>query len=165
MVKLIGTYNIPEWAINYLVNADPEGLTEEEVNEADEFVRHLLHKRNASSIFFDTKVTDEEEYGHIFRSEFDPYPDLGRQFGACTTWRLPVYAEVPSVDKEKFDIIIMGNNPLNRNRYEIRVLQNKSFCDMEEADSWVNIYFNFLNNFDYYIHNAEDTVISVVNGD
>ena len=93
-----------------------------------------------------------------------PYPEFSWQPGT-TTWRLPVYAEVPSVDREKFDIIVMGNNPLNSNRYEIKIFQNKSFCDMEEVDSWVSVYYNFLNNFEYYIYNPKDTVISVVSGD
>ena len=165
MKKFKGTYVIPEWAIRYLVNGDPVGLTQEQIQETDMFREYLLHKHNASDIIFDTKTMDKNEYGTIFRSHFDPYPDFGRQFGACTAWRIPVYVEVPSVDKEKFNIIVMGNNPLNSNKCEIKIFINKSFCDMEEADRWVNVYYNFLNNFEYYIYNPKYTVISVVSGD
>lgn len=165
MKKFKGTYVIPEWAIRYLVNGDPVGLTQEQIQETDTFRECLLHKYNASDIIFDTKTMDKNEYGTIFRSNFDPYPDFGRQFGACTTWRIPVYAEVPSFDREKFNIIVMGNNPLNSNKCEIKIFLNKSFCDMEEADGWVSVYYNFLNNFVYYIYNPKDTTISVVSGD
>ena len=164
MKKFKGTYVIPEWAIRYLVNGDPVGLTQEQIQETDTFRECLLRKYNASDIIFDTKVMDKKEYGTFFRCDFGPYPEFSWQPGT-TTWRLPVYAEVPSVDREKFDIIVMGNNPLNSNRYEIKIFQNKSFCDMEEADSWVSVYYNFLNNFEYYIYNPKYTVISVVSGD
>ena len=38
-LKDLGTYDIPEWAVNYLENGDITDLSDEEVNLVDEFVR------------------------------------------------------------------------------------------------------------------------------
>lgn len=164
MIKLIGTYDIPEWAICYFVNGDLEGLTDEEIQEADKFWQQLLDKYDASNIILDTEVMDEEKYSDYFRNELDSYPAFGRKFGACTTWRLPVYVDIASCDdKLLVNIVIMGNNPLNNNKFEINVWQNKPFCDLDEADVWANAYFDFLNSFDYYICEADNSVINIWN--
>lgn len=38
-LKDLGSYDIPEWALNYMVNGDAEGLDEEEKGEVDRFVK------------------------------------------------------------------------------------------------------------------------------
>lgn len=38
-MKDLGSYDIPEWALNYMVNGDCEGLSEDEIGEVDRFVR------------------------------------------------------------------------------------------------------------------------------
>jgi len=38
-LKDLGSYDIPEWSLNYLVNGDAEGLTEAEIEEVDKFVK------------------------------------------------------------------------------------------------------------------------------
>lgn len=162
MIKLIGTYNIPEWAICYFVNGDLEGLTDEEIQEADKFWQQLLDEYDASNIILDTGVMDEEKYSDYFRNEIDSYPAFGRKLGACQTWRIPVYAEIPSIDKEKlFNVVVIGYNPLNDNKYEMNIFQNKLFCDEEEAETWAYAYFDFLNSFDYYICEADNSVIHI----
>lgn len=161
MLKLIDTYDIPEWAICYLVNGDAEGLAEEEIQEIDKFWHSLLDEHHASGIILDTEVMNEEKYGNYFSTEIDVFPAFGKQFGACKTWRIPVYVDIHGEKDTQVNIVIMGNNPLNNNKFEVSIFQNKKFCDMDEADTWANTYFDFLNNFEYYISKTEDSVINI----
>ena len=59
---------IPEWSLNYIVNGDPEGLTDEEIKAINEYT-------NRVNIMAPTEEQPE--------AYFTKYPEFGGQFGAC----------------------------------------------------------------------------------
>ena len=162
MLKLIGTYDIPEWAICYLVNGDAEGLAEEEIQEIDKFWHCLLDEYHASGIILNTEVMDEEKYSNYFSTEINTFPAFGKQFGACKTWRMPVYVDICDDQSVQLNVVVMGDNQLNNYKFEVNIFQNKKFCDMDEAITWVNTYFDYLFGFEYYIYKTEDSVINIL---
>lgn len=155
MLKLIGTYEIPDWAIPYLVNGDADGLSEEEVKAADDFVDSLIKKYNAKYIDFDIAVMDEEKYGNYYHTTLNSFPAFGRSFGATETWMLPVWIGVDDAKEQEFNIVVMGYN-LER-KFEVRTFERHKFFDSEEACLWAETYFLYFNDFEYYVHPSEES--------
>lgn len=156
MIKLIGTYDIPDWAIPYLVNGDSEGLSEEEIKAVDDFEQGLIQQYNAKYIDVDIAVMDEEKYGNYYHTESDSFPAFGRAFGATETWRLPVWVGTDDEREEEFNIVVMGYNM--ERKFELNTFEHHKFVDMEEAELWAETYFLYLNDFEYYVHPSEKAV-------
>lgn len=159
MLKLIGTYEIPDWAIPYLVNGDADGLSEEEVKAADDFIDSLVKKYNTKYIDFDIAVMDEEKYGNYYHTTLNSFPAFGRSFGATETWMLPVWIGVDDDREQEFNIIVMGYNM--DNKFELDTFENHKFFDMEETTLWAETYFLYLNNFEYYVHPSDEAVYNI----
>ena len=66
-------YDIPEWSLCYLINGDPTGLTDEEVQMCEDWL-----KRNNIAW-----VCTPEETPDAY-TEFEPYPIFGKATG---TWK------------------------------------------------------------------------------
>lgn len=62
------TAAIPTWALCYIFNGDPEGLTEEEIKAINEYTNKIN--------IMDTAEEEPQEY-------FTKCPEFGGQFGAC----------------------------------------------------------------------------------
>lgn len=159
MIKLIGAYDIPDWAIPYLVNGDSEGLSEEEIKAVDDFEQDLIQKYNAKYIDVDIAVMNEEKYGNYYHTEHDLLPAFGRVFGATETWRLPVWVGIDDDTQQEFNIVTMGYN-LER-KFELNTFEHHKFVDMEEAEIWAETYFLYLNDFEYYVHPSEEAVYNI----
>lgn len=156
MIKLIGTFEIPEWAICYLVNGDSEGLSDEELQAANEFQDSILKKYDADYITFDTEVMDEEKYGNFYYDTINAYPAFGRKFGACATWNLPVWVNIPNDNSTKLQYSFLVHGEIPWGGYQTLVFENKSFIDDDEAEEWVDAYFKHLRNMEYIMKPAED---------
>lgn len=159
MLRLIGTYEIPDWAIPYLVNGDSEGLSEEEISTVDYFVDSLMMKYNATYVDFDIAVMNEEKYGNCYHAELNSFPAFGRVLGATETWTLPVWVGVEDDTQQEFNIVTMGYN-LDR-KFELNTFEHHKFIDMEEAELWAETYFLYLNDFEYYVHPSEEAVYNL----
>lgn len=156
MLRLIGTFEIPDWAIPYLVNGDSEGLSEEEISTVDYFVDSLIMKYNATHVDFDIAVMDEEKYGNYYHTELNSFPAFGRILGATETWTLPVWVGIEDGTQQEFNIVTMGYN-LDR-KFELNTFEHHKFIDMEEAELWAETYFLYLNDFEYYVCPSEEAV-------
>ena len=66
-LKDLGTYDIPEWAVNYLENGDMTNLSDEEVKMVDDFVRGQFPNGFVMNIHWDNG------------NEFNPYPAFGER--------------------------------------------------------------------------------------
>lgn len=159
MIKLIGTYEIPDWAIPYLVNGDSEGLSEEEIKAVDDFEKDLIQKYNAKYMDVDIAVMNEEKYGNYYHIEHNPFPAFGRAFGATETWMLPVWVGTDDEKEEEFNIVVMGYNM--DGKFELNTFEHHKFMDMEEAGLWAETYFLYLNDFEYYVHPSEEAVYNI----
>lgn len=156
MIKLIGTYEIPDWAIPYLVNSDSEGLSEEEIKAVDDFVDELVKKYNATHVDFDIAVMNEEKYGNYYHTTLNSFPAFGRVFGATETWTLPVWVGTDDKAEQEFNIVTMGYNL--DGKFELNTFEHHKFVNMEEAELWAETYFLYLNDFEYYVHPSEKAV-------
>lgn len=159
MIKLIGTYEIPNWAIPYLVNGDSEGLSEEEIKAVDDFEKDLIQKYNAKYIDVDIAVMNEEKYGNYYHTELNSFPAFGRAFGATATWMLPVWVGTDDEKEKEFNIVVMGYNM--DGKFELNTFEHHKFMDMEEAELWTETYFLYLNDFEYYVHPSEEAVYNI----
>lgn len=159
MLRLIGTYEIPDWAIPYLVNGESDGLSEEEIKAVDNFEKDLIQKYNAKYIDVDIAVMNEEKYGNYYHTELNSFPAFGRAFGATETWRLPVWVGIDDDAIQEFNIVTMGYN-LER-KFELNTFEHHKFVDMEEAELWAETYFLYLNDFEYYVHPSEEAVYNI----
>ena len=159
MVRLIGTYDIPEWAICYLVNGDSDELSDEEIKAADEFVDNLMAKYNSNRIIFDTEVMDEEKYGNYYRDEINPNPDFGRKFGADTTWSLPVWVDAEDVLLHDYSLVVMGHK-FNQ-KFEVNIFERKPFIDDDDVELWIDTYFKHLYDLDYHYELVEKFTLNI----
>ena len=50
---------VPEWALSYLVNSDPSGLSDEDIKACDEWAERM-HAAGYSTHYFDFCCEDEE---------------------------------------------------------------------------------------------------------
>lgn len=74
---------IPCWAMGYLINGDPQGLTDEEVAEVDEFHEEWIlvgSVHNYIAERFGYTDPPEQEAG------FYTCPDIGDKAGYCEEW-------------------------------------------------------------------------------
>ena len=66
-LKDLGTYDIPEWAVNYLENGDMTNLSDEEVKMVDDFVKEQFPDGFVMNVDWDNG------------NEFNSYPAFGER--------------------------------------------------------------------------------------
>ena len=145
MLKFYDSVDVPEWAICCLMNGDVDNLSDDEVNCIKDYLASIIKTTGCKSVEFDTEVMDEEKYGNYYRSEINGSPAFGREFGACTTWKLPVFIEVDDdiCNVECFDVIVSGK-PYFSEKHEVHMFNDMVFEDKFEAELWADAYFQHL---------------------
>lgn len=83
-------YSIPTWAACYLYYGDKDGLSEEDIQMADDYVKHL--DENGMRLIEPLKDTYDE---------FNPFPAFGK---ACSTedWLVEILEEDEDEDDTDF---------------------------------------------------------------
>ena len=67
-IEYIDTINLPTWAVDYLVNGDSSGISEEDIATVDQWLESLDH--HCVSFDFDCD-------GEILGTFFTQYPEFG----------------------------------------------------------------------------------------
>lgn len=161
MLRLLKyTADVPEWAVDYLINGEREGLSEEEVREVDEFVANVKAAYDVTSIDFDTELMDEK-YGNFYTIECDQYPSFGRKFGACKTYKIPIYADfnVNPEDLINYTYVVTGKN-LATGKDEIIIVEDQPADSVEYIEELIYMYYEHIGDLDFFIAESKNVVIS-----
>lgn len=155
MLKCFGYESIPEWAICYIMNDDSTGLSDEEIDCINKYLNETAKAYNADRIIFDTSVMDTEKYGNYYYDELDCFPSFGKKFGACKTWKLPLWCEVKDYKPERCTAFIKGFNGITR-KNELHILKDKHFEDIFDLISFATAYYRHIEHHQCWVQNTDE---------
>ena len=122
-LKDLGTYDIPEWAVNYLENGDKTNLSDDEVKMVDDFVR------------------DQFPYGFVMNvswdnpNEFNAYPAFGERKDNA----LPYKGESPYLSTKTYPVKFLGAS----SHYDLQEMQIDNDDNLQIENNMTTQYSHY----------------------